>query len=76
MRYEFILAHEDKYPVKRMCNALGVGRSGYYYWRKSRPGQQEQANQELVEQNVHFQLQEDQHHLIAYYSFDQLYLKI
>ena len=50
MRYEFILAHEGKHPVKRMCNALGVGRSGYYYWRKSRPSHREQANQKLVEQ--------------------------
>jgi transposase InsO family protein len=50
MRYEFILAHEGKHMVKRMCNALEVGRSGYYYWRKSRPSQREQANKELVEQ--------------------------
>jgi transposase InsO family protein len=50
MRYEFILSHEGKYPVKRMCDALGVWRSGYYYWRKCRPSRREQANLELVEQ--------------------------
>ena len=50
MRYEFILAHEGKHTVKRMCNALEVGRSGYYSWRKSQPSQREQANQELLAQ--------------------------
>jgi len=50
MRYEFILAHESKHPVNRMCRALGVGRSGYYSWRKDRPSQREQANQVLLEQ--------------------------
>jgi putative transposase len=50
MRYEFILAHQGKHPVNRMCSALGVGRSGYYSWRKDRPSQREQANQVLLEQ--------------------------
>jgi hypothetical protein len=30
MRYEFMAAHEAEYGVQRMCQALGVGRSGYY----------------------------------------------
>jgi len=50
MRYEFILAHEGKHTVKRMCNALGIGRSGYYFWRKGRTSPQKQANQELLAQ--------------------------
>lgn len=34
MKYEFMTAHEAEYEVKRMSQALGVGRSGYYAWRK------------------------------------------
>jgi transposase InsO family protein len=45
-----MFAHEDKHRIKRMCNALQVGRSGYYSWRKSRSSQREQANQELLAQ--------------------------
>lgn len=30
--YEFIKAHDKKYPVELMCEVLGVARSGYYAW--------------------------------------------
>jgi len=49
MRYEFIAAHESEYGVKRMCQAMEVGRSGYYAWRKRPASQREKENQELVE---------------------------
>jgi transposase InsO family protein len=43
-------AHEGQFEIKRMCQALGVRRSGYYAWRNRPPSQREQANQELVTQ--------------------------
>ena len=34
--------------MTRMCQVLGVSRSGYYAWRKRRPSAREMANQALV----------------------------
>jgi len=48
MRYAFISTHEGQYSVKRMCQALGVKRSGYYAWRGRPASLREQANQALV----------------------------
>lgn len=48
MRFEFIATHEGEHGVKRMCEALGVTRSGYYAWRSRPIGVREQANQEIV----------------------------
>lgn len=50
MKYEFITAHEGVFRVKKMCNTLGVKRSGYYAWRKRTPSPRKQENQRLVEQ--------------------------
>ena len=35
MRYGFIRAHADSYPVKLLCQMLDVQRSAYYDWRGS-----------------------------------------
>jgi len=48
MKYAFIAAHTGQYSVKRMCQALGVKRSGYYAWRGRPASQREQANQALL----------------------------
>jgi putative transposase len=48
MKYTFIVAHETQFVVNRMCHVLGVGRSGYYAWRKRAPGTREEANQALL----------------------------
>lgn len=48
MKYTFIAANEHEYPIYRMCRVLGVGRSGYYAWRKRTPSTREQANQALL----------------------------
>ena len=48
MKYTFIAAHEGQFQVKRMCQVLGVQRSGYYAWRKRTPSTREQANQALL----------------------------
>lgn len=49
MRYHFIAAHQGEYGVKRMCQVLGVGRSGFYAWRNRPVSQREKQDQELVE---------------------------
>lgn len=50
MRFEFIEAHREVFPVNRMCALLNVSRSGYYDWRKRPISKREMANQELVQQ--------------------------
>ena len=32
-RYEFIDAEKDNYPIRRMCEWIGVSKSGFYEWR-------------------------------------------
>lgn len=49
MKYTFIAAHTEQFPVQRMCRTLGVGRSGYYAWQRRSPSSRAQANQTLVE---------------------------
>lgn len=33
MRYAFVRAQEDHYPVRRLCRMMQVHPSGYYAWR-------------------------------------------
>jgi putative transposase len=48
MRYQFIQAHQDEFPVQRMCSVLGVSSSGYYAWQTRPVSPRVQANQKLV----------------------------
>jgi putative transposase len=50
MRYQFIREHRQEYSVKRMCQILGVTRSGYYAWQPEKTGLRELENQMLMEQ--------------------------
>ena len=50
MRYQFIREHREEFSVKRMCQLLGVTRSGYYAWQPDRAGPRELENRVLVEQ--------------------------
>jgi transposase InsO family protein len=50
VKYEFIANHEKEHSVKRMCESLGISRSGYYAWCKRGPSQREEANQALLAQ--------------------------
>ena len=49
MRYEFIESHRDEFPIKLMCNVLGIVRQSYYAWRNRGPSQREQENEKLLE---------------------------
>lgn len=39
-----------EYPVKALCQLLGVPRSGYYAWRKRKPSPREVTNEQLSQQ--------------------------
>ena len=34
MKFAFVAAHQDEFPVRQLCQVLGVSPSGYYAWRK------------------------------------------
>ncbi|MFL5624310.1 MAG: IS3 family transposase, partial [Ktedonobacteraceae bacterium] len=34
IKYTFIAAHQEEFPVIRLCQVLTVSESGYYAWRK------------------------------------------
>jgi transposase InsO family protein len=50
MRYKFIREHRQEFSVQRMCQVLGVTRSGYYAWQPEKAGPRELKNRVLVEQ--------------------------
>ena len=49
MKFQFIEAHRDEFPVTRMCKVLGVSASGYYAWRGRPESQRERDNQVLLD---------------------------
>ena len=50
MRYAFIAEQAPEFRVQRLCQVLGVGRSGYYAWKQRSPSARQQANQALAGQ--------------------------
>ena len=44
MKYAWIKAHSDSYPVARLCGLLQVSRSGYGQWRSRPPSDRALAN--------------------------------
>ena len=50
MRFQFIAAHQHEFPVRRMCQVLGVSASGFYAWRQRRPSARKMANDKLLSQ--------------------------
>jgi putative transposase len=48
VKYAFIAEYARAFPVRRMCQVLGVSSSGYYDWRKRPPSQRQQANERLL----------------------------
>lgn len=51
-RFQFVEDHHGAYGVKRLCQILGVSRSGYYRWQAAAPSriERERADRELGEQ--------------------------
>ena len=49
MRYGFIEAHRERWPVRLMCRVLGVAPGGYYGWRGRPMSPRAQRRQALVE---------------------------
>jgi len=56
----FIKRHADVHAVTRLCEVLGVSRSGYYDWRKRKISQRGQENRSLVSRirTIHSQVME------------------
>ncbi len=48
MRYDFVEAHRDRWPVRLMCRVLGVSPGGYYDWRGRPTSRQVQRREALV----------------------------
>jgi transposase InsO family protein len=48
VRYQFIEGHHATWPVRLMCQVLGVSTGGYYGWRRRPPSQRQQRREALV----------------------------
>ncbi len=47
MKYAFIAAHQNEFPVLRMCQVLTLSESGYYAWRQREPSQRQREDESL-----------------------------
>ncbi len=47
VKYDFIRANREHFPVSVMCNVLGVSRSGFHQWLSREPSVRALANKEL-----------------------------
>ena len=54
MRYTAIHQHRSQYPVRMMCRAMGVSRSGYYDWRERPESARAQRHRGLTEKIRYF----------------------
>ncbi|WP_411130167.1 IS3 family transposase [Streptomyces sp. x-19] len=36
-RFQFVVDHQRRFGVKRLCQVLGIARSSFYHWRKPAP---------------------------------------
>lgn len=50
MKFGFIRTHCDEFSVVKLCQFMGVSRSGYYDWLHRKPSARAQANERLLEQ--------------------------
>jgi transposase InsO family protein len=50
MKYQFVAAHQTEHQLARLCQTLGVSRSGYYAWRRRPASARAVANTRLLEQ--------------------------
>jgi putative transposase len=60
MKYQFVAAHQEEYRLTRLCETLGVSRSGYYAWRRRPASARAIANARLLArmQQLHRQAKE------------------
>jgi putative transposase len=50
MKYQFVAAYPAEHRLTRLCQTLGVSRSGYYAWRRRPASPRTRANARLVRQ--------------------------
>lgn len=48
MRYAFVAAHREEFPLGILCRVLGVSRSGYFAWRCRPESRRERENRRLL----------------------------
>jgi putative transposase len=53
-RFRFVEQEKARYPVRVLCEAVGVSPSGYYAWRGRGPSARERSDAELSEKIRHF----------------------
>lgn len=60
MKYQFVAAYQAEHRLTRLCQTLGVSRSGYYAWRRRPASPRTRANARLVAQmqQLHRQMKE------------------
>ncbi len=46
-RFRFVSEHHESYGIKRLCQVLGVSRSGFYAWTTRGPSTHAQRDAEL-----------------------------
>jgi transposase InsO family protein len=49
VRFAFVKAHRQRWPVASMCRVLQVSRSGFFAWLKRPPSPRQRRQQELIE---------------------------
>lgn len=49
MKYAFVAAHREEFPLGILCRVLGVSRSGYFAWRGRPESRRERENRLLLE---------------------------
>jgi putative transposase len=49
VKFAFIRAHRQEYPVETMCAVLGASRSGYYAWSRRAPSAAAERRQTLIQ---------------------------
>lgn len=48
MKFAFVEEQKVAFPVKHLCDAMGVSRSGYYAWRREQPSERTVEDARLV----------------------------
>lgn len=49
MKYSFITQHKNTYPIRLMCQVIGVSRNGYYSFKRNGGGATSPEDQEMMD---------------------------